>query len=338
MNKFKVYIIAEIGPNHNGDLNIALSMVEKIAKTGANAVKFQLTNPYLLYSKDSFKAKYQKIDNNDNNVLEMSLKNQLSKNEHIILYNFCKKKGIDYICTAFDIDSLTFLDSNFDMPYFKIASGEIFSLDLLDYISKRNKPIILSTGMATYDEIKLSLDYLNKNFEKDITILHCISNYPAKYNETNLNNLIKLKQLFSLKIGFSDHTIGNECSIASVAMGAAIIEKHVTFNKAAKGPDHKASISISEFKNLVSSIRNVEVALGTMERRFSKDQKEISKVARKSIVSKHYIKEGSVICEEDICFKRPGIGFLPFEKDKIIGKTSLCDIEKDRVIKQEYLK
>lgn len=336
MNKH-VYIIAEVGPNHNGSLERALEMVEKIAATGVDAIKFQMTNPYALYSDDSFKATYQVKNDNAGSAREMSLRNQLSKDGHIAVYNRCKELGIDYGCTAFDMDSLLFLDEHFELPYYKIASGEIFSMDMIDYMSTKHKKIILSTGMATYDEIEKSLSLFNRNFKKDITILHCISNYPAKYDEVNLLNMLEIKKRFGYEVGFSDHTIGNECAIAAVAMGASIIEKHVTLDKTLPGPDHKASIDIPELASLVSSIRHIEQAIGVPERTFSEAQREISRVARKSIISKHTIKKGDVITREDICFKRPGTGFLPTEIDKVIGKTALCDIEADRVIKAEFI-
>lgn len=336
MNKH-VYIIAEVGPNHNGSLERALEMVDRIAETGVDAVKFQMTNPYELYSADSFKATYQVKNDRADSAIEMSLRNQLSHEGHITVYNHCKELGIDYGCTAFDMDSLVFLDSHFDLPYYKIASGEIFSMDMIDYIATKHKPIILSTGMATYEEIEKSLSLFNRNFKKDITILHCISNYPAKYEEVNLLNMLEIKKRFGYEVGFSDHTIGNECAIAAVAMGASVVEKHVTLDKTLPGPDHKASIDIDELASLVCSIRHIEQAIGVPVREFSDAQREISRVARKSIVSKHAIKKGDEITIDDICFKRPGTGFLPIEIEKVIGKFALCDIEANRVIKAEYI-
>lgn len=336
MNKH-VYIIAEVGPNHNGSLERALEMVDKIAATGVDAIKFQLTDPYKLYSDDSFKASYQVKNDNAGSAREMSLRNQLSHDGHIAVHDRCVKLGVDYGCTAFDLDSLKFLDSQFDLPYYKIASGEIFSRDMIDYMSTKHKKIILSTGMATYDEIELSLALFNRNFKKDITILHCISNYPAPYGEVNLMNMLEIKKRFGYEVGFSDHTIGNECAIAAVAMGASVIEKHVTLDKTLPGPDHKASIDIAELASLVNSIRHIEQAFGVAERTFSEAQREIARVARKSCVTKHFIKKGTVIDAEDITFMRPGAGFLPTEVEKVIGKTALSDIEAIRVIKAEQI-
>lgn len=336
MNKH-VYIIAEVGPNHNGSLERALEMVDKIAATGVDAIKFQMTNPYALYSDDSYKATYQVKNDKAGSAREMSLRNQLSKEGHIAVYNRCKELDIEYSCTAFDMDSLLFLDDHFELPYYKIASGEFFSMDMIDYMSTKCKKIILSTGMATYDEIEKSLSLFNRNFKKDITILHCISNYPAKYDEVNLLNMLEIKKRFGYEVGFSDHTIGNECAIAAVALGASVIEKHVTLDKTLPGPDHKASIDIAELASLVSSVRHIEQAIGVSERTFSEAQREIARVARKSVATKRPIKKGTIIVNDDICFMRPGIGFLPTETDKVIGKIAICDIEASRIIKPEYL-
>ena len=329
------YIIAEIGPNHNGSLSTAIEMLESLADIGVDAVKFQLANPHSLYSKDSFKAEYQKSTDINETALEMSKKNQLTHDEHQELSERCQKLGIDYLCTAFDLESLKFLNEKIDIKYFKIPSGEIFSLDLIEYISQFNKPIILSTGMSTYDEIEYSINLLNNNFKKDIKILHCVSNYPAQIGSVNLRNITGLQKRFNYPVGFSDHTIGNHCSIAAVALGAEIIEKHVTYDKNAVGPDHKASATIDEFKNLVDQLRGIEKSLGDEKRNISNEEKETYNVARKSIVSARNLPKGTVISNEDICFKRPGTGFLPIDKDEVIGKKVISEILEDRLINSD---
>ena len=187
----------------------------------------------------------------------MARKHQLKPDQHKVLYERCKEFGVDYLCSAFDLDSFLFLDRNFDLPYYKIPSGEIFSIDILDYISDRRKPIILSTGMATYDEINVAINLLNRDCKKEITILHCISNYPVPYEDINMNVMLELKKRFGYPVGFSDHTISNECSIVAVAIGASIIEKHVTADRDLPGPDHQASSTIEEFSDLVKSIRRM---------------------------------------------------------------------------------
>jgi len=331
----KTYIIAEIGPNHNGRVETALTMIGKLAEIGVDAVKFQLTIPESFFSLDSFKPKYQKESVKDLTPIEMSRKNQISYGNHIKLYESCQDYGIDYLCSAFDIQSLRFIDSKFDLPYFKIASGEIFSLDMLDYISNRKKRVILSTGMATYEEIGTSITYINRNFQKEIVLLHCISNYPTPYQDVNLNVMRELKKRFGFPVGFSDHTIGIECALASVGMGACIIEKHVTLDKTQAGPDHKASATIEEFEQLVVAIRNIEMALGKSDKEFSIDESEIRNSARKSIVSRLDIQEGQIITEKDICFKRPGFGYSPLEKNIVVGRRAVKLIKGNRVIKKE---
>ncbi len=331
----KKYIIAEVGPNHNGSFEKAKLLVEELSKIGVDAVKFQLSNPNNLYSKDSFKPQYQKDNDKTKSPLEMSKKNQLSFSEHLKLAEVCKANQVDYLCTAFDMESLIFLNNNIAMPYFKIPSGEILSIDLLEYIAKNDRKILLSTGMASFQEIGDAIKILgNKN---NITVLHCISNYPAPAEEVNLKVMLEIKARFGVSVGFSDHTIGNDAAIAAVAMGAEVIEKHVTFDRNAEGPDHKASATVEEFAALVRSIRNVELMFGTSEKTFSNKELEIKRAARKSIVTTRALSAGDIIKREDICFKRPGYGFLPTEIDLIIGKALSKDIKADRVILKEHL-
>ncbi len=331
------YIIAEVGPNHNGNIDQALNMVISLAEIGVDAVKFQLNNPENCYSKDSFKPSYQKENDKEDSPLEMSKKYQLTFDEHIKLSEACSKYGVDYLCTAFEMESLQFLTNNIEMPYYKIPSGEILTVDMLEYIAKQDKSIILSTGMASYDEINESFQILNKKGDKDITILHCISNYPTPAEDVNLNVMLEIKARFNVPVGFSDHTIGNDAAIAAVALGAKVIEKHVTYDKNAEGPDHKASATIPEFASLVRSIRNVDKMMGVSKKIFSDAELEIKKAARKSIVTTQYLPKGHIVSETDICFKRPGFGFQPIERDKIIGKKVLKEIEADRVILEEHL-
>lgn len=328
----KTYIIAEVGPNHNGSLKLALEMIRKLSSINVDAIKFQLAVPEWLYSKDSFKARYQERSHK-HSALEMCKINQLSHDEHLILHNECKEYDVDYLCSAFDIKSLRFLDEEINVSRYKIASGEISSLDMLDYIRSQNKPIILSTGMATFDEIGRTIKYLNCFQKKDITILHCISSYPAALEDVNMNVMPTLKEKFGYPVGFSDHTIGTISSTVAVSMGASIIEKHVTIDRNMQGPDHQASSTIEEFSELVKSIRAVETIKGSFKKHFSASELDVSKVARKSIVSKNLLNPGHVIKPEDICFKRPGTGILPFDKHLVLGKKVKNMIEKDRIIK-----
>ena len=208
----------------------------------------------------------------------------------------------------------------------------------MSYLSFVNKPIILSTGMATFREIEIALGLLNRNFQKEITILHCISNYPVPLNEVNLNVLKSLSSRFKYPVGFSDHTEGIQCAMLAVGLGSTIIEKHVTFDKTLPGADHAASATIEEFKELVRSISATEKILGSSDKHFSASEIEIRNAVRKSIVSKRRILKGHIITEDDITFKRPGYGFLPIEKNIVIGRTAKLDIEENKVIKKTDLK
>lgn len=332
-NLNKTYIIAEVGPNHNGSYEMAREYVEQLSVIGVDAIKFQISVPENLLSLDSFQAKYQKENSKAKSALEMSKSLQLTREQHVILAELCKEKGVDYLCSAFEYTSIEFLDKEIDVPYFKIPSGEIFSVDIIEYISNRNKPVILSSGMASYAEIETALDLVNQNFKKDIVLLHCVSKYPAEAKDINLSVMLELKQRFGIPVGYSDHTVGNEAAIAAVALGARVVEKHVTLDKSLPGPDHKASATVDEFAQLVKSIRQVEKLMGSNEKLFTQVEKDIKKVARKSIVAKRTIEAGEIVKLEDICFKRPGIGYLPIEQNLVVGRKAKVKISENRVIK-----
>ena len=333
----KTFIIAEIGPNHNGDLNIAKSMVSDLSKIGVDAVKFQLAIPENVYSKDAFKADYQKENEASKSPLAMAQRHRLTFEEHMELKEWCDQNNIMYLCTAFDIDSLIYIDQILNVPIFKISSGENLTKDLIEYISSQNKPILLSTGMTSFEEISLSLSLLTRKSDKNITVLHCVSNYPANDDEINLNTLREIQERYNCEIGYSDHSLGNEASMAAVTLGATVIEKHVTFDRNAEGPDHRASSTINEFEALVHSIRRIEKMMGNKEKTFSEQEKKIRLMARKSIVSKVNIPKGTIIEESMICFKRPGNGIPSLNTELVIGKKTKVDIESNRVIKLEQL-
>ena len=338
MKKKEVFIIAEVGPNHNGSLKLAKKIISLIAKTGVNAVKFQLGNPETVYSLDSFKANYQKKFDNSKTIIEMSKKLQLSTSQHIILSKYCKKKRLIYLCSAFDLDSLFFIDKKLNVPFFKVPSGEINSLDMLEYLGKSKKEIFLSTGMSNFEEIRNSIDIIKKYGNKKITLLHCVSSYPAKHNSLNLNVMDTLREKFKLGVGYSDHSVGYDACLAAVAKGAKIIEKHVTISNNMKGPDHKSSLKISKLKKLVEKIRLYEQILGKKIKLFSNDEINVKNVARKSIVSNKLIKKNAKIKKSDLCFKRPGTGYSPIKINQIAGKIALTNIKANRLILKRHLK
>ena len=337
MKNRKVKIIAEVGLNHNGSLKLAKKIVKKLSRLDIDFIKFQFANPNLLYSDDSFKAEYQKKNDKEKSIKSMSKKLQLKPKEHIDLAKYCIRNGKKYACTAFDTESLKFLLKEINLPFIKIPSGEIISIDLLKLISKQKKPIVLSTGMATIKEIEDCLKLIKKNSKNKVTIMHCVSSYPAKVQHLNINVIDTLRKKFNLPIGYSDHSLTDEACLAAIAKGASIIEKHVTLNKNFHGPDHKMSYTVEELKVLVNKVRNLEKILGVGKKIFSENEIKIRKMARKSIIAKNNIKKGCKIYRKDICFKRPGTGISPMKVKHVLGKKTRVNIVKNKIIKKAYI-
>jgi len=317
---------------------LAQQIVKKLSKLDIDYIKFQLASPDKVYSKDSFKADYQNRFDSKISIKNMSKRFQLTKDEHLKLNMICKKYGKSYACTAFDLESLKFLVNTINIPFIKIPSGEITSIDLLEYAAKQKKQILLSTGMSTYNDIENALKILKKYKNKKIIILHCTSVYPAKNNSLNLNVLDELKKRFNLPVGYSDHSQTDLASLAAVSKNAIFIEKHVTLNKSFKGPDHAASYNIKEFKNFVENIRKIEIILGSRKKKFSKEEEQIKTVARKSIVSKINLYKNRKINLKDLTFKRPGTGISPLDYKKVIKNMLKINLEKDKVITKNMLR
>lgn len=339
MNKInRVKIIAEVGVNHNGSFVLAQQIVKKLSKLDIDYIKFQLANPDKVYSKDSFKADYQNRFDSKISIKNMSKRFQLTKDEHLKLNMICKKYGKSYACTAFDLESLKFLVKKINIPFIKIPSGEITSIDILEYAAKQKKKILLSTGMSTYNDVENALKILKKYKNNKIIILHCTSVYPAKNNSLNLNVLDELKKRFNLPVGYSDHSQTDLASLAAVSKNAIFIEKHVTLNKSFRGPDHAASYNMKEFKNFVENIRKIEIILGSRKKKFSKEEKQIKTVARKSIVSKINLYKNRKINVKDLTFKRPGTGISPLDYKKVTKNKLKINLEKDKVITKNMLR
>ena len=338
MNLKKTYIIAEVGPNHQGSLKIAKKYIKKLSSIGVDAVKFQIGIAEEIFSNDAFKPKYQQNKKNRfKNILTLAKKRLLKHSDFISLYKECKKYKVDFICSAFDLKSLKFLFKNTNFPFFKIASGEIHSLDTLNFISRKKKPILLSTGMSSISDIKKSLKILNKFHKQDIIILHCVSNYPTKIKNLNLNFMNTLKRKFNYAVGFSDHSLDLLPSLTAVSLGAKVIEKHVTLNKKWDGPDHKASLNIKEFKKLIELIRKTESILGIEKKVITKEEKLNSLASKKSCITNIDLNKGDKILEKNISFKRPGTGLSPLEVKKIINKKVKYNIKKNSLIKLSSL-
>ncbi|MFA4995849.1 MAG: N-acetylneuraminate synthase [Patescibacteria group bacterium] len=330
-----IFIIAEVGVNHNGSLEIAKKMVDAALEAGANAVKFQTFNTELLVSLDAPKAEYQKDEFSNKTQFEMLKELELSEGEFRELKKYCDEKKIIFLSTPFDPRSADFLNE-LDVPAFKIGSGDLTNTQLLKQVAKFGKPIILSTGMSTIEEISSAVDIITKE-NKQLILLHCTSSYPASHDTVNLKAMKALKQKFGTLIGYSDHTIGLEASIAAAALGARVVEKHFTLDKKMIGPDHKASINPEELKELVKAIRNIEKAIGDGNKKLCESELNVRRVARKSIFANRDIKKSEKISDEMLVIKRPETGIKPEFFDKIIGMKAIKIIKKDEPLLWENL-
>ncbi len=327
----KTLIIAEAGVNHNGDINIAKRLVDEAKKAGADIVKFQTFVPELLSSKKTKMANYQKKNlGEEDSQLNMLRKLALSFDSFVELSDYCKKIGIKFLSTPFDLQSISFLDNLQDI--WKIPSGEITNYPYLVEIAKTNKPVILSTGMCSMEEIEESLNVLRDHGSEKISILHCNTQYPTPYCDVNLKAMNTLKDKFGVKVGYSDHTLGIEVPIAAVALGAEIIEKHFTLDRSMDGPDHKASLEPKELADMVRAIRNIEKALGDGEKCVTESERANLSVARKSIVAKIDIKKGEIFSDHNLTTKRPGTGISPMKWNSVIGTVAIRDFQKDELI------
>jgi len=329
------FIIAEAGVNHNGNPQTAKKMIDCAVNAGADAVKFQSFKVDALVTKDAKKAKYQERCTGSNTQYEMLKKLELRDQDFKKLANYAADQGIIFLSTPFDKGSVDLLEK-VNVPAYKISSGELTNHPLLTYIASKTKPIILSTGMSTLSEIGEALSVIKESGNSKIAILHCTTDYPALFEETNLNAIITLQCAFKRPTGFSDHTPGIIASVAAVALGACIIEKHFTLNKEQPGPDHKASLNPKELTDLVRSIRNIELAMGDGIKEPSANERNLMAMARKSIVAKKNITHGTILDESMVDFKRPGTGLEPKFLSKIVGRRIKMDIKKDEMLYWEF--
>jgi len=320
----RTIIIAEAGVNHNGNIETAKKLIKKAAEAGADFVKFQTFKADSLVSKKAKKAKYQLSAENSDEKDQYTMLKQLEipLDWYPILINFCKKNGIKFLSTGFDEKSIDYLNS-LNMSYIKIPSGEITNLPYLIHVAKKQKKIIISTGMCHEYEIKKAIDVLIQyGISKEmISVLHCNTEYPTPMKDVNLKAMLAIKNNLDVEIGYSDHTLGIEVPIAAVALGAKIIEKHFTLDRNLPGPDHSASLEPEELKAMVEAIRNIELATsGSGIKEPSKGEIKNSTIVRKSIHLNKSLSKGHIICEEDIIALRPGDGISPIEWNTILGK------------------
>jgi len=329
-----VFIIAEAGVNHNGSTELAFKLVDAAVNAGVDAVKFQTFKPENLVSKNSQKAEYQKkTTDSSESQLEMLKKLELNLDVYKKLIDYCKEKDIMFLSTPFDHPSIDLL-YELGIKIFKIPSGEITNLPYLRHIGSLEKKIILSTGMSTLKEIGDALSVLvNSGTRKEnISVLHANTMYPTPMEDVNLNAMKTIREEFDVAVGYSDHTLGIEVDIAAVAMGATIIEKHLTLDKTMKGPDHEASLEPKELRDMVRAIRNIEKALGSNQKKASPSEQVNKNIVRKSITAKCIIKKGERLTEDNLIVKRPGTGISPMKWDKVIGTLAMTDYKADELI------
>lgn len=327
----KTLIIAEAGVNHNGSLDLAKKLIIAAHDCGADIVKFQTAKLDSLVSFSAKMADYQKENTGkDESQKEMLSKLLLRFDDFIELADYCKSVGICFLSTPFDLESIHFLNDL--VPFWKIPSGEITNYPYLVQIARTHKPVVMSTGMCNMSEIRDALNVLKENGAGKITLLHCNTQYPTPYKDVNLYAMLTLKKEFGVEVGYSDHTKGIEIPIAAVALGATVIEKHFTLDRTMDGPDHKASLEPNELKDMIDSIRNIENALGSAEKKPSNSEIENREIARKSIVAKINIKKGEIFSAENLTTKRPGTGISPMKWNEILGTVAMKDFKEDELI------
>ncbi len=323
------FIIAEAGVNHNGDANLAKKLIDVAKEVGADAVKFQTFKAEEVMTQNAQKAEYQKETTGaEESQFDMIKKLELTERDFEDLFAYAREKGIIILSSPFDKGSVDLLDE-LGVPAFKVASGEITNFPLLKHIARKKKPIILSTGMSTLGEVEEALKIIREEGVEEIVLLHCVSCYPAKIGDMNLKAMETLRQAFALPVGLSDHTIGITMPIVAVALGACVIEKHFTLDKNLPGPDHRASLEPEELQQMVRAIRDVGKAMGNGIKEPTEEEEKNKKVARRSIVAKVDILEGTIITEEMLGIKRPGTGIEPKYIEEIAGATTKVDIKRN---------
>lgn len=328
----RIFIIAEAGVNHNGDMETARRLVDAAAAAGADAVKFQTFKTENLVREDAKKAEYQmETTDKDESQFAMLKRLELTSDMHEKLMDYCVQKKIMFLSTPFDIESLHYLVER-GIALLKIPSGEITNYPLLREAARSGKKIILSSGMSTLEEVKDAVEVLRDNGGTDITILHCNTEYPTPYRDVNLRAMSTMKEALEIPVGFSDHTQGIEVAVAAAALGAEVIEKHLTLDRNMEGPDHKASLEPDELAEMVKAVRHIELALGDGKKEPTESEQKNIVIARKSIVARCDIKEGGIFTEENLTAKRPGGGISPMQWNQVLNKEAKRDFAADEMI------
>lgn len=330
----KTLIIAEVGVNHNGSIDFAKKLVDFASEAGADLVKFQTFSADRLATQCAPKADYQMHTTDEaQSQFDMLRQLELSANMHEILFAYCKSRKIEFFSTGFDIPSVDYLVS-LGIKRFKIPSGEITNLPYLRHVGSFVKPVILSTGMANLGEIEAAIGALEVagTLRDQITVLHCNTEYPTPMSDVNLRAMRSIREALGVAVGYSDHTAGIEVSIAAVALGASVIEKHITLDRDLPGPDQKSSLVPAEFSAMVRAIRNIELALGSGIKRPSPSESRNRVIVRKSLVAAKFIRAGELFTTDNVVAKRPGNGISPMRWDEVIGRTAARDFSIDELI------
>lgn len=335
------YVIAEIGANHNGDMALAKEMIDSAVENGADAVKFQSWTDKSLIAKEEYERNQSYDDSpkkHFGSLEAMVKKYYLREEQHYLLKEYCDLKGVDFCSTPFSEEEVDLLEK-LEVPFYKVASMDINNFRLLEHIAKKNKPVVISTGMATLAEIDAAVKVIESCNNFDIVLLHCVSIYPPKVDDINLRNITMLQEMYPMyTVGFSDHTLGTSVPLASIALGAAVIEKHFTTDKNLPGWDHEISANPEELKVIVEEGKMLSRAMGNYYRTVSDDEKAKMHKFRRSIVINKSLKAGEVLKESDLEYKRPGTGIRPDETKYVIGRELKVDVPEDYVLRWEDLK
>ena len=332
------FVIAEAGVNHNGDLGLAMKLIDAAVAGGADAVKFQTFSAEKVAALSAPKAEYQvAATGSEESQLEMIKKLELPRASFRKLKIYCEESGIIFLSTPFDEDSADFLDS-IGVIAFKVSSGELTNLDFLQHVARKQKPIIVSTGMAELAEVRSAVEAIRAENSAELVLLHCVSNYPANPASVNLRAMQTLKQEFGCPIGFSDHTLGIEIALAAAALGARVIEKHITLDRKMAGPDHSASLEPQELAAMLQGIRNIECALGDGIKHPAAEEIPVMQVARRSLVASRDIPAGTTLAAEHISVLRPGTGLAPAMRKSLIGRSTRRDVPAGTLFTHEMLR
>lgn len=333
------YIIAEIGSNHNGDMNLCHRLIDAAVEAGAHAVKFQSWSDKSLIAEEEYtrNTEYSDKKKHFGTLREMVTAYQLTADQHREAHAHCKARGIAFCSTPFSVEEVDLLEE-LEVPFFKIASMDVVHLPLLRYVARKNRPVVISTGMATLGEIEQAVETVRAEGNEQVVLLHCVSIYPPEYGAIHLRNLATLRQAFDVPVGFSDHTLGVAIPLAAIARGACIIEKHFTLDQDMEGWDHAISANPAQLRTIVTEGRNVFLALGERRRVISSDEIEKRKKFRRSLVARRRLDRDHLLVEADLDAKRPGTGISPDELQYVLGRRLTCDVAADQVLHWEHLR